>query len=120
MSSGGSGSAGRESRDDGDVVSVHRIEVVDEAGRVRMEIGMLPRPDGAHRAGVSLLDRQGHERALLMLDPDFGPMLDFTLEGNQVLALGARDDHLESTYVGSFLYLCAPDGAAVYEWRGNE
>ena len=103
-----------------DVVRTTRIELVDEAGRVRAVLGRLDTSEpGTPAFGLALLDEAGCQRAWLTLERD-GPVLAFDLAGNCVLTLGVDDPIDEDFRVGAYLHMADRSGNTVLGWHVEE
>jgi hypothetical protein len=99
------------------VLQTERVEVVDGAGRVRLVVGDLaPRRSDDCLPGVALRDREGAERASLLLRNE-GPELAFAMAGEDALVLGVDDEGGDATRPGPYLQLLDAEGDVVDGWR---
>lgn len=101
------------------LLRAERVEVVDAHGRARIVLGELGGPDAdtlGVGVGVGVYDRRGSERITLALG-DAGPLVGFSLGGNDALILGVDDPETTATRPGPYLELLGPDGHVAMGWR---
>lgn len=102
------------------VVRTTRVELVDQDGAVRAELGQLDSPDpDAPVFGLALLDEAGRQRFWVSLDGS-GPALVFDLAGNNVITLGVNDPTADALHVGGYLHVADLDGTTVLGWQVEE
>ena len=80
-----------------DVVRTHRVEIIDNEGRVRLLLGLVGR--GADEMwGVVVRNERGRDRAWLATD---GPaaVVGFDHAGNLVASLGVDEDGMPDLYL---------------------
>ncbi|MHB8467988.1 MAG: hypothetical protein ACYDH6_19870 [Acidimicrobiales bacterium] len=98
-------------------IRAERIEIVDQAGHVRLIVGDLglPSTPGAPY-GVAVLDDRGRQRLWIGLH-DTGPALVVEREGNMAVQLGVDDDTPDAMHVGAYLHLANEHGDPAATWR---
>jgi hypothetical protein len=98
----------------GEVLRASRFEVIDGDGRVRAVLGGVAEFD--HQWGLSVFDRDGHERAVLTVGDEEAALVLVHAVGNIAVQLSAFDG-AEHTPTESFLLLADPHGTPVVEVR---
>lgn len=86
-------------------VRASRIELVDDTGRLRVDVGAV----AGGGVGLRILDEHGVTRVWLGLDPS-GPVLAMGRDGNVAAELGVHDDLPELHHVGAYAYLADAHG----------
>lgn len=101
-----------------DVVRARRVEVVDDRGLVRVLVGNLA---GGHAEvfGIGVYDARGGERAALALGEP-GPLLSFSLHGDDALVLGVDDPETTAMRPGPYLELLRRSGDVAVGWRVDD
>jgi hypothetical protein len=99
-----------------DLVRSRRVELVDDAGRVRAILGNLGGEEERALFGLALVDDNGRQRVWLSLDEN-GPALAFDQSGNTAIHLGVNDAAPDATHVGAVLHLCDARGNPALSWR---
>lgn len=101
------------------LVRTERLELVDRQGRVRAVLGNLAgaAEPGDYYPGLALRSPEGGDRATLVVH-DTGPLLGFTLEGNDALVLGVDDPASAEVRgeTGPYVELVGRTGT----WRASE
>jgi hypothetical protein len=101
-------------------ISVERVEIVDDGGRVRLVLGDIGNPDHPGEVfGIALLDDAGRQRAWLALD-DSGVALALDRNGNAVVELGVDDGTGEVVRSGAYLHLSDGDGRPMVGWQVDD
>ena len=101
------------------LVRATRLEIIDDAGRVRASLG-----DAANGAagfdsfGLVLYAPDGKRRAAVSIDTT-GPTLVFDQHGNNAVALGV-DDPIDGETGGPYLSVVDGDGAPVFRLNVND
>lgn len=103
---------GRANEQITDVVRAHRVEIVDERGRLR---ATLDSGTDSEVVGLRIFDRHGSERITLAVS-SWGAFLDLATGGNTSVHIECRDDIEESAEPGASLVLCDRQGSPVLEW----
>lgn len=106
---------GEEEHDD--VVRARRVEIVDEAGRVRAVLGEI---EGGHvdppTIGLGLYTEAGERRASIAMD-ESGAWVVLELAGNALVQLGVNEVESDAFDTRAFIHLSAADGSPLVRWR---
>lgn len=100
------------------VLRAERLEVVDHRGRARVVIGALGGAD-ADTLGIGVYDRRRSERITLALG-EAGPLLGFSLDGDDALVLGVDDPETTAIRPGPYVELLGRGPSVALGWRVDE
>lgn len=103
-----------------EITRTRRLEIVDDHDRVRIVAGETSQVPGESRLpAIQMLDEHGHSRVRIEAG-QYGPLLIFDQDGNDVVILGVLDPLTPGDASGPYLALCDEDGTPVRSWYVHE
>lgn len=103
-----------EGNDDlGHTIRCGHLQIVDDRGAVRLEVGNVAEYEGDYEPGVVVYDEEGSARLSMALRTGVGPSLSFVAGGNGVIEMWVDDPGPESGIGAGHLVLADGTGTAV-------